>query len=556
MKLGAALCLVLALLLSAVAGPAHAASPVPIGPGVEPDVEVDPAGTAYIAWIGAEPSTTTLHFCRLPRGAAACDVNAPITAPGTSLTRPFVTVSGATVRVFSFRYGLSGPRFSAVLMFTSNDGGTSFDAGVQVGTVAFNDAAQGPGIGVSLVGGSSVYQRVPVDGTGPVLAEAHLGDDHPYTQSVAVTGAGILAVFSNGSSVTQFRLQQAGDPNDIGTWSPAQDFSPYAAYPRLATGPSGTFVMSANMAGNKVVQRFNGTGFNAPVALPGQTHDLSGNTSDIVEDATGRLHVVWPFGDVNGTHIGYATSDDGSKWTTVTMEAGPNPEEGGQAPGDMRAAVAPDRLGVAVWQDSASPKQVHAMPIGPQALPPPAIGKTVNAAVVKGTVRVKRKGSAKFVALETGAQLPLGSTFDTSRGTVALDTAAGAGKPLQHGEFGGGLFTPRQSRKNPLLTLSLTGGGLGKCGRRLPPGGAAKKKRGRKLFANVKGQFRTRGRNSSASARGTQWTMTDSCGGTLTTVRSGTVVVRDFTLRKNKTLRSGQRYFAHAPPVVRRRGNR
>jgi ferric-dicitrate binding protein FerR (iron transport regulator) len=68
----------------------------------------------------------------------------------------------------------------------------------------------------------------------------------------------------------------------------------------------------------------------------------------------------------------------------------------------------------------------------------------------------------------------------------------------------------------------------------------------------VKGHFRTRGRNSSASARGTKWTMSDSCGGTLTIVRSGTVVVRDFTLRKNKTLRAGQRYLAHAP----RRRNR
>src|SRR4051812_19790812 len=119
-NLRAALLAVLALLLGAAAGPAHAAPPVPIGAGVEPDVEVTPAGTAYIAWIGAEPSgNTTLHFCRLPRGAGACDVNAPITTPGTSLTRPFVTVSGATVRVFSYRYGLNGPRFDAVYMFTS-----------------------------------------------------------------------------------------------------------------------------------------------------------------------------------------------------------------------------------------------------------------------------------------------------------------------------------------------------------------------------------------------------------------------------------------------------
>src|SRR3954465_9709239 len=269
--------LVLTLLL-ATAGPAHAASPGPIGPGIEPDVEVDAAGTAYIAWIGAEPTgNSSLHFCRLPRGATACAVNAPITTPGTSLTRPFVTVNGPIVRVFSYRYGLTGPRFDAVYMFTSNDGGAKFDAGIQVGTVAFYDAVVGPGNGVSLVeNNSSIFQRVPSDGTGPATLEAPPADDHPYNPSLAITPGAILAVFADGTGAAQFRLQQSGgDPNEITTWTPPQDFSPYAAYPRPAPRPTGTFLMSANVPGNKVVQRFNGTGFDPPVELPGPAHDLS-----------------------------------------------------------------------------------------------------------------------------------------------------------------------------------------------------------------------------------------------------------------------------------------
>jgi hypothetical protein len=183
------------------------------------------------------------------------------------------------------------------------------------------------------------------------------------------------------------------------------------------------------------------------------------------------------------------------------------------------------------------------------------IGTSANAAPVKGTVLVKRKGSGKFVPLAVGAQVPLGSTFDTTKGTVALDTSAGLGKPVQHGEFNGGRFTVQQSRKNPLTTLSMSGGALNKCGRRVPQGGVAKK-RSRTLFSNVKGHFRTRGRNSAATVRGTKWTMTDSCAGTLTIVKQGTVVVRDFTLRKSKTLKTGQRYLAKPPPRLQRRGNR
>jgi hypothetical protein len=160
--------------------------------------------------------------------------------------------------------------------------------------------------------------------------------------------------------------------------------------------------------------------------------------------------------------------------------------------------------------------------------------------------------AAGFVSLTKARQVPFGSTFDTTRGTVRLGTAAGAGKPIQNGDFAGGRFVLGQTRKNPLTTLSMTGGGLGSCGTRVPNGGASKHavraaRHRRTLFASVRGRFRNRGRNSDASVRGTKWTMTDTCAGTLTVVRQGSVLVRDFTLRKNKLVKAGHRYFARAP---------
>jgi hypothetical protein len=94
----------------------------------------------------------------------------------------------------------------------------------------------------------------------------------------------------------------------------------------------------------------------------------------------------------------------------------------------------------------------------------------------------------------------------------------------------------------------MTGGGLSACSR-LPRGGSAKvtaarHKRRRTLFSNVKGQFRTRGRNSAASARGTSWQMTDTCSGTRTTVKSGAVLVRDFWLRNTRLVKAHHSYFA------------
>jgi NHL repeat len=204
-----------------------------------------------------------------------------------------------------------------------------------------------------------------------------------------------------------------------------------------------------------------------------------------------------------------------------------------------------------------------------QGLPPPVRGRLVNAIPEKGTVLVKlpkvkapkaHAAATGFVPLETvGRQLPVGTTLDTKKGTVLLTAATNTTGGTQDGHFSQGLFVLGQTKKNPLTTLSMTGGGLGKCATRLPTGGARKEaadaaKRGRRLFSDVKGRFRTRGRNSTATVRGTKWTMTDTCAGTRTTVKTGSVTVRDFTLRKTRIVKAGHSYLARAPKAKRKRG--
>ena len=51
----------------------------------------------------------------------------------------------------------------------------------------------------------------------------------------------------------------------------------------------------------------------------------------------------------------------------------------------------------------------------PPPLPPPEAGKTVNVFVVSGKVRIKLRGSRRFVELEAGQQIPVGSTVDARR---------------------------------------------------------------------------------------------------------------------------------------------
>ena len=60
------------------------------------------------------------------------------------------------------------------------------------------------------------------------------------------------------------------------------------------------------------------------------------------------------------------------------------------------------------------------------------------------------------------------------------------------------------------------------------------------------GSFRTKGRYSAATVRGTQWVTEDRCDGTLTKVKRGKVSVVDFHTRKTITLHAGQHYLARA----------
>jgi predicted RNA-binding protein with TRAM domain len=184
--------------------------------------------------------------------------------------------------------------------------------------------------------------------------------------------------------------------------------------------------------------------------------------------------------------------------------------------------------------------------------PPPVLGKQATAAVEKGVVLVKLPGQKGFVKLSDTTTVPVGSVLDTTKGQVGLTFATNTAGATQRGSFSLGQFQVQQSKKNPLTTLSMMGGGLNTCKEKIPKGGAPKqafaaRKRRRTLFSSVRGHFATRGRNSSATVRGTKWSMTDTCAGTTTKVTRGSVMVRDFTLKKNHLVKAGHSYFARAP---------
>jgi hypothetical protein len=72
------------------------------------------------------------------------------------------------------------------------------------------------------------------------------------------------------------------------------------------------------------------------------------------------------------------------------------------------------------------------------------------------------------------------------------------------------------------------------------------KKTVRRLWAQGKGRFRTRGRYSAAAVRGTNWLTADRCDGTLTQVKQGKVAVTDLVKHKTVLVPAGKSYLARA----------
>ena len=197
-------------------------------------------------------------------------------------------------------------------------------------------------------------------------------------------------------------------------------------------------------------------------------------------------------------------------------------------------------------------------------LPPPEVGEDVNVQAASGRVlvavpsgaarasgaRASQKG-LRFVPLEQARQVPVGSFLDTRRGSVQMVSATGFGRRTQAGRFSAGLFQVLQARARRakgLTELRLKGSSFDRCRASAGRASAALSRRTiRRLRASARGRFRTRGRNSSATVRGTVWITSDRCDGTLTKVRRGKVVVRDLRRKRDITLTAGKSYLARGP---------
>jgi len=259
------------------------------------------------------------------------------------------------------------------------------------------------------------------------------------------------------------------------------------------------------------------------------------------------------------TTTGQANATPGQTGTTPGQaattpgQAGTTPAQGGTPPG--QADTTPGQAGTAPGQAGTAPG--HATTVARIPVPPavaPVVGESMAVKRAGGTVMVRLPHSSGYADLSAAGSVPPGAIVDARAGTVLLRTAVDDAGHTQAAQVRGAIFEVRQSAHGKGMTdLILRGGRPRGCPARgsaavaraaaLPS--ATSRPRASRLWAkDDHGRFRSRGRNSAATVRGTEWITHETCAGTVTKVLEGAVDVFDRHTKRTVRVRAGQSYLA------------
>jgi hypothetical protein len=375
-------------------------------------------------------------------------------------------------------------------------------------------------------------------------------------------------------------LRNAGAEDGAG----AQDTSTIVAPPEWTTTGSLTAVAYGTQGTLGSGQRPSDAGANffaggegSEIARGYQTIDVAGNTQEIDAcrvTATARGYfggfeaqgdragadVTFFGGDgevINVFQTGYPTAADRNNTSGYLAY-----EQTGRVPGGTRAI----RFTVTAQRTDGTYNDGYAdnlsltlaatePPAGGTSDPVPVSGQSVVLRRVRGTVvfsytiTIFFPGGPCALSQEDvqrlvdaiAVLLPGRPVIDATNGEVELTAAKDSSGGTQTGRFSKGAFRIVQKpAAEPLTELVMTGGSPSRCSQKRN----ARRRVVRQLFGNGRGRFRTRGRHSTATIRGTRWVVKETCAGTLTVSQKGTVVVRDLVKHRTRTLHTGERYLA------------
>lgn len=343
--------------LAALAPSVAQAASFQFGSGKFPDITMDQAGVAHVVWDeNVSGGDDPLHYCRLPRGASACQGDQVLHPPGEAIGRASYVFAPSPGRIVivTDRAGTDD-----VLAYESADGGVSFGPVHQIGDFSFDqNAVFGPGNAITASSQGAV-QTMPLSGP-PATTHADLdpGFFAPTFGSVAVSGSDIVHVAADGDN-SSFNRYTGGDPNAAGSWTPASKMGP-ANDTRMAGGPKGIVLFERLGTPGEfrmVARKFDGSGFGDAVTVSETGDPIE---SDIYADpASGLFFATW-VDNRTPNELRYATSPDGVSWSAPIALL----QENDLDTFHLQIAGSPDGKGFVVADQNATPNsKLRAVPL-------------------------------------------------------------------------------------------------------------------------------------------------------------------------------------------------
>jgi hypothetical protein len=376
------------VLAGSAAATAAAQAPIDLGPGRGPSAVVDAAGTAHIVFRSLDLPNATAHsvtYCRLPRRARACDVRAVMPLPAHPVTARIHRRAADGALIVAAADARDG--VGTLWVSYSLDGGRTFTpmgalATGQDGATPVGLSPDGQGV-VTLAAGDGGLRlwRSPFAAPDPrsLLVDRRVDPLAAFHQLAAIGGGRLLIASESGRGVA-WTVFAGGDPLDGNAWTKRGTVRGQDG-PVLAAGPRGVFLLDDRPPAFELIDRtapFYVRRFDArrlrwsdrrPAGadqLGRDAADIPGHpTSDLAQDARGRLHLVRAARDSgNGECIQYArTGRRGWFGRTTTLFRTKRRRLQMEAP---KVAAGPDGHGIVAWHSRhgllAAEGSVHVVP--------------------------------------------------------------------------------------------------------------------------------------------------------------------------------------------------
>ena len=378
---------------------ARDAAPFTVGAGHKPGVAVDAAGTAYIAWYGPEAGTRRCSSAALPRGATRVRRgSATLPAAGHLAQPPVRDVAGARGRrILQYRYGAAHRGCTATRRSTAATPSTAAPSPGDARSTRPWPAPATPSRWRRTRGRSGGVVQTPA--ACPAGRPARRAPRSSHRPAVQRDGRARRPPRRWRSSPPGRRRRRRSGatsaratPNNAATWGAPVAIG-YADYPRLAGGALGPLPARRRRRRRDVRAPLE----RRDVRRPGDDRAVGdASEADLVPDAGGRLHAVYPRLDAHGYHLRHAVSDDGATWQSGSVDVQADdrrPRRGSRPPPTTSASPCGSRA--AARSASRSVRRAGRRAAA-TAVPPRrrSSAKTVvRRQPVSGTVRVRLKGS-------------------------------------------------------------------------------------------------------------------------------------------------------------------